>query len=136
MNVGHAYIYMSMRLQSLIAFYIVAAQLYTVGEPVVKQRGQNVSFSCTANGVPMPIIVWRKDGQLTIQNNKRNIAQSSNSTGFRANTIPGVVQVTSILTITDLTGSDNGSYSCRADNEANIGAVLTTPYQLTVVERK
>ena len=32
-------------------------------------------------------------------------------------------------------GSDNGSYSCRADNEANIGAVLTTPYQLTVVER-
>ena len=95
-----------------------------------------MSFSCTADGIPMPIIVWRKDGQLIIQNNKKNMAQSSNSTGFRSNTIPGVVQVTSILTITDLTGSDNGSYSCRADNEANIGAVLTIPYQLTVVERK
>ena len=95
-----------------------------------------MSFSCTADGIPMPTIVWRKDGQLIIQNNKRNIAQSSNSTGFRANTIPGVVQATSTLTITGLTGSDNGSYSCRADNEANIGAVLTIPYQLTVVERK
>ena len=116
--------------------FIVPAQLYTVGVPVEKVRGQNVLFSCTADGIPMPIIVWRKDGKLIIRNNKRNIAQSSNSTGFRSNTIPGVVQVTSILTITDLTGFDNGSYSCRADNEANIGAVLTTPYQLTVVERK
>ena len=127
---------MSMRLQSLIAFYIVAAQLYTVGEPVMKERGQNVSFSCTADGIPMPIIVWRKDGQLIIRNNKRNIAQSSSSTGFRSNTIPGIVQATSILTITGLTGSDNGSYSCRADNEANIGVFLSKPYQLTVVERK
>ena len=101
-----------------------------------KKRNQNVSFNCTADGIPMPTIVWRKNGQLLIPNNKRNIAQSSNSTGFRSNTIPGVVQVTSILTITDLIGSDNGSYSCRADNEANIGAVLTTPYQLTVVECK
>ena len=101
-----------------------------------KKRNQNVSFNCTADGIPMPTIVWRKNGQLLIPNNKRNIAQLSNSTGFRSNTIPGVVQVTSILTITDLTGSDNGSYSCRADNEANIGAVLTIPYQLTVVERK
>ena len=101
-----------------------------------KKRNQNVSFNCTADGIPMPTIVWRKNGQLLIPNNKRNIAQLSNSAGFRSNTIPGVVQVTSILTITDLTGSDNGSYSCRADNEANIGAVLTIPYQLTVVERK
>ena len=99
-------------------------------------RGQNVSFNCTADGVPIPTIVWRKDGQLIIPSNRRSLSLSSNSTGFRSNTIPGVVQVTSILTITDLTGPDNGSYSCRADNEANIGAVLTTSYQLTVVERK
>ena len=102
---------------------------------ILKERGQNVSFNCTADGVPIPTIVWRKDGQLIIPSNRRSLSLQ-NSTGFRSNTIPGVVQVTSILTITDLTGSDNGSYSCRADNEANIGAVLTTPYQLTVVERK
>ena len=76
-------------------------------------------------------------GQLIIQSNRRNLSlQSSN--GFRSNTIPGVVyrSLVYLLYYTDLTGSDNGSYSCRADNEANIGAVLTTPYQLTVVERK
>ena len=119
-----------------IEFSLVVAQLlYTTGVTLLKERGQNVLFNCTADGIPVPTIVWRKDGQLIIPSNRRNLSlQSSN--GFRSNTIPGVVQVTSILTITDLTGSDNGSYSCRADNEANIGAVLTTPYQLTVVERK
>ena len=99
----------------------------------MKERGQNVSFNCTADGIPIPNIVWRKGGQLIIPSNRRN-SSLQNSNGFRTNTMPGVVQVTSILTITDLIGSDNGSYSCRADNEANIGAVLTTPYQLTVVE--
>ena len=120
-----------------VSSIIVAAQLlYATGMTAEKKRNQNVSFNCTADGIPMPTIVWRKNGQLIISNNKRNVTQLSNSTGFRSNTIPGVVQVTSVLTITDLTGSDNGSYSCRADNEAKIGAVLTTPYQLTVVERK
>ena len=97
-----------------------------------KDRGQSVSFNCTAEGIPIPRIIWRKDGQLIIRNHKRSIAQSR----LRSSIIPGVVQVTSILTITGLTVSDNGSYSCRAGNEARIGAVLTTPYQLTVVERK
>ena len=101
-----------------------------------KDRGQDVSFNCTAEGIPIPRIIWRKDGRLIIPNHKRSIAQSSNSTRLRSSIIPGVVQVTSILTITGLTVSDNGSYSCGADNEARIGAVLTTPYQLTVVERK
>ena len=97
-----------------------------------KDRGQSVSFNCTAEGIPIPRIIWRKDGQLIIPNHKRSIAQSR----LRSSIIPGVVQVTSILTITGLTVSDNGNYSCRADNKARIGAVLTTPYQLTVVERK
>ena len=108
---------------------IVAARLVnTDGVAVEKERGQNISFNCTAEGIPMPTIVWRKDGQLIIQNNKRHISSKS-STGFHSG-------VTSTLIISDVTGSDNGSYSCRADNEANIGAVLTIPYQLTVVERK
>ena len=101
----------------------------------MKERGQNVSFNCTADGIPIPTLVWRKNGQLIIPSNRRNTSLQS-SIGFRSNIIPGVVQVTSILIITDLIGSDSGNYSCRADNKANIGAVLTTPYQLTVVKRK
>ena len=83
----------------------------------------------------MPTIVWRKDGQLLIQTSKRSITEQG-STGFRSNVIPGVLQINSTLTITGLTGSDNGSYSCRADNEANIGTVLMEPFILSVVERK
>ena len=97
----------------------------------MKERGQNLSFNCTANGIPMPTIVWRKDGQLIIPSSRRSTS-SKNYPGFRSN----ITGTTSTLTITDLTGSDNGTYSCRAVNEANIGVVLDTPYQLTVVARK
>ena len=97
----------------------------------MKERGQNVSINCTADGVPVPTIVWRKDGQLIIPSSRRSTS-SKNYPGFRSN----ITGTTSTLTITDLTGSDNGTYSCRALNEANIGVVLDTPYQLTVVACK
>ena len=97
----------------------------------MKERGQNVSINCTADGVPVPTIVWRKDGQLIIPSSRRSTS-SKNYPGFRSS----ITGTTSTLTITDLTGSDNGSYSCRAVNEANIGVVLDTPYQLTVVACK
>ena len=116
-------------------FIVNAKLLNSTGATLLKKGGQNVSFNCTADGIPTPTIVWRRDGQLIIPNNKRSVSSQS-STGFRSNRIPEIIQVTSTLLITDLTGSGNGSYSCRADNEANIGAVLTTPYQLTVIERK
>ena len=57
---------------------------------------------------------------------------SKHSNGFYSKYFP----TTSVLTITDLRGSDNGSYSCRVDNIVNIVAVLTTPYVLQVIERK
>ena len=101
----------------------------------MKVKGQNVSINCTADGIPMPTIVWRKNGQLIIPSSRRSTS-SKIYTGFHSSIIPGILQITSILTITDLTGFDNGSYSCRAVNEANIGVILDTPYQLTVVRRK
>ncbi|XP_019850052.1 PREDICTED: hemicentin-1-like isoform X1 [Amphimedon queenslandica] len=113
--------------------FVPAKLQYTAGMSIVKERRQNVSFNCSADGIPMPTIVWRKDGQFLIQNNKRSITEQG-STGFRSNAIPGVLQINSMLTITGLTGSDNGSYSCRADNEANIGSVLIEPFILSVVE--
>lgn len=102
-----------------------------------REKGQRISLNCSADGIPQPTIAWRKDGQLIIiANSKRNIMSSGGVYGFRSNDIPEVLQTTSTLTIRQLRGSDNGNYSCRADNEANIGAILKVPFTLQVVERK
>ena len=103
---------------------------------VTKERGQTVKFNCTADGIPRPFIVWRKSGQLLLNTNRVKIESLEYSNSFLSNITPGVLQLTSVLTITDLTGNDNGNYFCRADNKAYVGAVLTTPYVLKVVERK
>ena len=99
---------------------------------VNKNKGQNVTFNCTADGVPQPVIVWRKNGQLLLNTSRVTIVSSQESNGFHINYIP----VTSVITIKDLRGNDNGSYSCRADNAVKNGVVLMTPYVLYVVERK
>ena len=99
---------------------------------VTKHKGQNVTFNCTADGVPQPVIVWRKNGQLLLNTSRVTIESSQESNGFDTKYIP----VTSVITIKDLRGNDNGSYSCRADNAVKTGVVLMTPYVLYVVERK
>ena len=93
-------------------------------------------FNCTADGLPRPLIVWRKNGRLLLNASRLKIMSSKQTNGFRSNIIPEVLQRTSMLEITDLKGNDNGSYSCRADNEAHLGVVLTTPFTLQVIERK
>ena len=120
-----------------IAHFLVKVELlnYTGGF-VTRKRGQSVKFNCTANGIPQPFIVWKKNGQLVLNTSRVKIVSLEYSNSFHSNISPGVLQVTSVLTITDLTGNDNGSYFCRADNKAYVGAVLTTPYVLKVVERK
>ena len=98
----------------------------------MKQKGQSVSFNCTADGNPQPVIVWKKNGQLLLSTSRRTIVSSEHSNGFFSKYFP----TTSVLTITDLRGSDNGSYSCRIKNVVNIVAALSTPYVLQVIERK
>ena len=113
---------------------VKAALLNYTGGKIVKERGGNITINCTADGIPQPNIVWRRNGQLIESTSRLKIDVSGGSSGFRS--IPDVVSTTSILTITNVKGIDNGSYSCRADNEANVGAVLVTPFILEVIERK
>ena len=115
---------------------VTAALLNNTGGTVIKLKGQNVVFNCTADGLPRPVIVWRKNGQLLLNTNTLKIISSDQTNSFRSNIIPEVLQHTSMIEITNLRGNDNGSYSCRADNEANLGIVLTTPFTLKVIERK
>ena len=78
------------------------------------------------------LFVWRKNGQFLLNTSRVTISSTEQSNGFHSNYFP----TTSVLTITDLRGSDNGSYSCCSGNTVSIVAVLTTPYVLHVIERK
>ena len=111
---------------------VIAVLLNNNGQYISKEKGQSVSFNCTADGVPRPVIVWRKNGQLLLNTTRITISSTEQSNGFHFNYFP----TTSVLTIADLRGSDNSSYSCRIKNAVNIEAVLTTPYVLHVIERK
>ena len=96
-------------------------------------------FNCTADGHPLPKIVWRRNGQLILINPsvpKFELLESPPSPGFRVEEISNVMQVTSTLIVNKVSSADEGTYSCRADNEGGIGAVMTVPYQLVVIERE
>ena len=118
-----------------VCFIVHPQLLVSTGVTVVKESGQNTSFNCTADGVPVPTIVWRKNGQLLVSGDRMTIVYTNISVGFRIQNISGVMQITNVLTITDLTGSDSGNYSCRVDNGGR-PAILTKPFQLTVLECK
>lgn len=61
--------------------------------------------------------------------NKFNIRTTTISGGLRPNLAETIV---SVLTITNLTILDSGSYNCRAVNPIN-SVLLPAPYSLTVV---
>ena len=92
--------------------------------------GQSISFTCTADGINRPTITWRKDGQLILDTTRLDIETFDDIQGFRP--ISGVQQITSLLTISDLKGSDSGMYSCRAENEVEIPVSLDSPFVLIV----
>ena len=101
-----------------------------------RETGQSVSFNCTADGIPVPVIAWRRNGQLLLPSARYSEVITDPSPGFRSEDQPGVLKVTSNLTVTSLKTTDQGAYSCRADNGEGDGAVMGEPYQLTVTERE
>ena len=117
----------------LSCLYLVNAVILNNTETfVIKTKGQNVSFNCTADGIPQPVIVWRKNGQLILNTSRITILSSQESNDFHTNYIP----ITSVITIKDLRGKDDGSYSCGAHNGVKTESVVTTLYMLQVVECK
>lgn len=103
----------------------------------LKKAGDTITFSCSADGFPRPGIIWKKDNQVLVSTSRLKIESLEDTNANRSMSVPGVLQTTSKLTIMDLRGSDNGSYSCRADNEANLGDEINTPLMLFVQsERK
>ena len=73
----------------------------------------DISFSCTARGVPAPTINWSRDGVILSGNENRiTISSPMEST----DTSTGFIDVTSTLTVTNSMRSDVNNYTCVASN--------------------
>ena len=81
-------------------------------QSATRKEGENVTFTCDADGNPTPSLSWIKDGLVVIANSR--ITVSSNK-----------------LTITNVTSADQGQYFCNATND--LGNVLPTAAILNVL---
>jgi len=98
--------------------------IYTVAS------GENITFMCTAEGAPLPTMVWIRDNQF-LQTELSNRFQVVEET---VQSVRSDVQYArrSILTLSNLTVTDSGFYTCRASNGYRVPSFLTQPYQLIV----
>lgn len=102
------------------------------GITYMRQSGHNISFTCTADGFPLPNITWYRDGlplQIKLDNCERFKVTQRTVHGFRKE---GVRATQSVLTVIDLLKQDGRNYSCRAYNAIGLGTFLVESYQLFV----
>jgi hypothetical protein len=71
-----------------------------------RNETDNVTFSCGGNGIPIPDIIWTKDGRGKITTSEKYHIKNNKELYFR----------TSRLTINNLTYADRGNYSCTLKN--------------------
>ena len=132
----HIYTFLQLYLSPWI---VNPALISSEGIVVTSFQGDQVMFNCTADGHPLPKIVWRRNGQLVLINPsvpKFELQESPPSPGFRVEEISNVMQVTSTLIVNQVSSTDEGTYSCRADNEGGVGAIMEVPYELFVMKRE
>ena len=104
---------------------------------MTRTTGESVTFNCTADGIPRPQISWRRQGQfLNTEQLQRYSVVSTISSGFRSSELPGVEQIESKLTISNLRETDEGVYSCIAQSATTPPAALSESFNLNVEIRK
>ena len=108
------------------------------------EDGQNVSFWCTADGIPVPSIVWLFQPETSSRielisdssdsNNRFIIEKEILTNVFYRRHVPD--GLTSTLTIHSLNELDNGSYTCKADIGAGQVDINDFPFTLSVSKSK
>ena len=99
---------------------------------ISEKSGQSLTLNCTADGYPLPVITWWKDGVQLNDNTNKYLISVTNSSGFRSSAYPGIMQVESGLTVLNLTRTDSGNYTCRAQSAGSNETELHPSYTLVV----
>ena len=99
--------------------FVDKVRLTNYSSDKVVDVADEVMFSCTASGVPLPVISWYKDGSL-MDANISNITTSVVSSGT----------LTATLYLSNLRLVDAGVYSCNATD--SVGGKDTRQFSLTL----
>ena len=84
--------------------------------------GDTVDLVCQAYGIPLPNITWTKDGVPLNKTDRITINEDV--------IVNGVTLARSFLQIHNIQLSDDGQYSCVADN--SVGIATTADFELLV----
>ena len=109
---------------AFLLFYSLSLQpvpVEIVSDPMETTHfaGGSTVLSCTASGLPIPTVVWLKDGVQILDDGRVAI---SNAT-LTETSEEGLVQ--SNLTFSDLQLSDDANYACEAMNAGALGTTFT-----------
>jgi len=96
----------------------IADQLSFYSHPrsITASPGENVVFTCVAEGTPVPKITWLKDGVADVNGKAKSFVGEESST--------------SVLMIDSVQDNHSGKYTCRA--AAPIGSVTSNEAQLFI----
>ena len=99
-------------LTSIVYSFDIPVPVEIVQDPIETTHfaGGNITLSCTASGVPLPTIIWLKDGEELVEDARVSYA---NTTILDT---PNQGQVLSVLSFFDLQLTDDADYACRATN--------------------
>ena len=82
--------------------FSVSAEITQGPMDMARMINDNVTFTCTATGIPLPIITWSSD--------------SRNSIEATGDIVIDVNRTVSILTLSNLQDDDFDNYTCTATN--------------------
>ena len=94
------------------------------------EEEQNIRFQCIADGIPVPNIIWTRNGELISLNPRFIVSSITIEASYRPYIYYAVL---SNLNVTNLHSTDAGNYTCTADNDAGRD-FITTPFVLNVTD--
>ena len=91
--------------------YIVAPVIIAPPQDVLQLQGRNVSFRCSAFGIPRPNIIWI----FMALNNSTNSLNNTDNLNSSSEEVDRNI-IAAELNLTNITAADFGIYSCIATN--------------------